>query len=239
MVGILRVAATGVVVAGTWFTLPGRAAVIPDSLTVRIYDNSGILAGDRARAILRAREVLSRAGLDLEFRDCPPAKPQAPASCAAPPSVGELIVRLARGDTVAGSGRHGSSPAASALGSSLIDTVTGKGTLATVFVDRIKAMAHHARADQWVMTGRVMAHEIGHLLLGTGAHSKTGLMRELWTAAELTRNRAQDWMFSSAQRQTLRDAQLLGRRETTAALGGASGSGGASGEDGRVRQAGG
>ena len=62
-----------------------------------------------------------------------------------------------------------------------------------------------------------MAHEIGHLLLGTNAHSGTGLMREIWTLAELTRNRAQDWIFSGAQRETLREARLLGRRVTTAA----------------------
>ena len=217
MGGFARVAATGVVLAGTFFTLPGGAAVIPDSLIVRIYDNAGILASDHARAISRAREVLTRAGLDPEFRDCPPGTPQAPASCAAPPVPGELIVRLARGENLAGSTRLSPTQAARALGNSLIDTATGQGTLATVFVDRIKALAHHAHADRWAMTGRVMAHEIGHLLLGTAAHSATGLMREIWTAAELTRNRAQDWMFSSAQRKTLRDARLLGGRITTAA----------------------
>jgi hypothetical protein len=66
------------------------------------------------------------------------------------------------------------------------------------------------------MIGRVMAHEIGHLVLGTNTHSASGLMREIWTFAELTRNRAQDWMFSGAQRDRLREARLLGRRITTA-----------------------
>jgi len=218
MGGFARVAVTVVALAGSFFTLRGGAAVIPDSLIVRVYDNSGILASDRARAISRARDVLTRAGLDPEFRDCPPGTKHAPASCAAPPVPGELIVRLARGENLSGSSRLGATQAARALGSSLIDTTTGQGTLATVFVDRIKALAHHAQADRWaMMTGRVIAHEIGHLLLGTAAHSATGLMREIWTAAELTRNRAQDWMFSSAQRQTLRDARLLGGRVTTAA----------------------
>jgi len=67
------------------------------------------------------------------------------------------------------------------------------------------------------MIGRVMAHEIGHLLLGTNTHSDDGLMREVWTLAEMTRNRAQDWLFSRAQRDTLREARLGGRRITTAA----------------------
>jgi hypothetical protein len=223
MGGIGRVVATGVVLAGTFFAASepavSLAAVIPDSLIIRVYDNAGILAGDRARAISRAREILTRAQLDIEFRDCPARGDKAPAVCTVPPRPGELIVRLVRG---AGATNSDDAPdTGRALGSSLIDTATGTGTLATVFVDRIEGMANQARADRWGIVGRVMAHEIGHLLLGSNAHSRTGLMREIWTLAELTRNRAQDWMFSSAQREMLREARLLGRRMTTAAARGA------------------
>ena len=235
MGGLVRVVATGVVLAGTFFAASERAvslaAVIPDSLMIRIYDNAGILAGDRARAISRAREILSRAELDIEFLDCP-ARGAKAAVCTVPPGPGDLIVRLARdADRFDATNRHDTPGTVRALGSSLINTATGTGTLATVFVDRIEAMANQARADpradRWGMVGRVMAHEIGHLLLGSNAHSRTGLMREILTLAELTRNRAQDWMFSRAQRETLREARLPGRRLATTARGGAtSGSGG-------------
>jgi hypothetical protein len=218
MGGIGRVIATGVLLTGTLFAVSGRAAVIPDGVIVRVYDNAGILAGDRARAISRAREILTRAELEIEFRDCVGRSSQASAVCAAPPAPGELIVRLARHpNRVDMSARHDSADVSHALGHSMIDTATGTGTLATVFVDRIEVMARQARTDRPAMVGRVMAHEIGHLLLGTNAHSKTGLMREIWTLAELTRNRAQDWLFSNAQSDRLREARLLGRRATTAA----------------------
>jgi hypothetical protein len=49
-----------------------------------------------------------------------------------------------------------------------------------------------------------MAHEIGHLLLGSTAHSATGLMREVWTDEELQRNRPEDWVFAEPQRNLLR-----------------------------------
>jgi hypothetical protein len=218
MGGIARLAATGVVLGVTWLAASGGAAVIPDSLIIRIYDNAGILAADRATAILRAREILSRAGLDIEWRDCTTRGGQSPAPCVTPPANGDLLVRLAR---AAG---HDTTPkqldtrfAIRALGNSLIDASTGSGTLATVFVDRVESVAQQAKADRWTMMGRVMAHEIGHLLLGTSTHGDSGLMREVWTLAEMTRNRAQDWMFSRAQRDTLRDARLAGRRLTTAA----------------------
>src|SRR5918993_2800649 len=87
MGGIGRVAAAGVMLAGTFFAASkpavSLAAVIPDGLLVRVYDNAGILAGDRARAISRAREILSRAGLDVDFHDCPARGAKAPA-CAVP-----------------------------------------------------------------------------------------------------------------------------------------------------------
>jgi hypothetical protein len=218
MGGSGRVIATGVVLTGTLLAASGRAAVIPDGVTIRVYDNAGILAGDRARAISRAREILTRAELDIEFRDCFGRGAQAPAVCAAPPASGELIVRLARDvDRLDASGKRDSAGASRALGNSMIDTATGAGTLATVFVDRIESMAQQARADRWAMVGRVMAHEVGHLLLGTNAHSKTGLMREIWTLAELTRNRAQDWMFSHAQSDKLRESRLRGHRATATA----------------------
>lgn len=222
MGGIGRVVATGAVLAGTFFAASeptvSLAAVLPDSLIARVYDNAGILAGDRARAISRAREILTRAELDIEFRDCPARSAKAPAVCTVPPATGELIVRLARAPSRSGAtGGNDSLDSTRALGSSLIDKSTGTGTLATVFVDRIAVMADRGRADRWALVGRVMAHEIGHLLLGTNAHSGTGLMREIWTLAELTRNRAQDWILSGAQRETLREARLLGRRVTTAA----------------------
>jgi hypothetical protein len=217
MGGIGRVLATGVVLTATVFALSGRAAVIPDGVIIRVYDNAGVLAGDRARAISRAREILTRAELDVEFRDCV-SRTQLPAACATPPAPGELIVRLARGAKRPDpSRRHDSADVSRALGHSMIDTATGTGTLATIFIDRIEAMARQARTDRLAIVGRVMAHEIGHLLLGTNAHSKTGLMREIWTLAELTRNQAQDWMFSDAQSDRLREARLLGRRATTAA----------------------
>jgi hypothetical protein len=208
MGGFSRVAATGTLLAATVLQAFGGAAVLPDGLIVRIYDNAGVLAADRTRAIGRASEILVKADLDIDWRDCS-ARWTLRGRCAAPAAAGELMVRLVRSPKGAERER--------ALGASVIDSTTGGGTLATVFVDRVESMAGQARADRAGMLGRVIAHEIGHLLLGTNAHAETGLMREIWTFAELTRNRAQDWMFTATQRQNLRDAYIGAKRVTTAA----------------------
>lgn len=203
MGGFVRVVATAILLAGGAASTSGRAAVILDSLSVRIYDNAGVLSAGRARAIKRANEILGRADLSIDWRDCPAGGVLARGVCASPPASGELAIRLVR------SPKNDMNPRA--LGTALIDKTTGRGTLATVYVDRVTRMAHQGRHDQWAMIGGVMAHEIGHLLLGTNAHTETGLMREIWTVTDLTRNRPEDWLFSSTQIEELRNWRVTAR----------------------------
>jgi hypothetical protein len=203
MGGFVRVAATAVMLAAGVAGTSGSAAVILDSLSVRIYDNAGVLAAGRARAIKRASEILGRADLAVAWRDCPAGGVFARGGCAGPPAPGELAVRLVRSPK--------DDPHPRALGNALIDATTGSGTLATVFVDRVTAMALQGKHDPWSMVGGVMAHEIGHLLLGTNSHSETGLMREIWSLKDLARNRPEDWLFSRSQREELRNWRLSGR----------------------------
>lgn len=203
MGGVIRTAATAVMLGVVFLGTSGKAAVILDSLTVRIYDNAGVLAGDRARAIKRANEILSRADLSVDWRDCPAGGVRKRSNCTALPASGDLAVRLVRSPK--------QDPNPQALGNALIDTTTGSGTLATVFVDRVQMMAGQVKADPWAMIGRVMAHEIGHLLLGSNSHSETGLMREIWTLKDLVRNRPDDWIFSNAQRDELRNWRVTPR----------------------------
>src|SRR5688500_9763944 len=188
MGGIVGAVAIVAVLAGTGLAAAGRAAVIPDAVVIRVDDNAGSPASDRMRAIARAREILARAEIDAEWLDCPARGVKAAWACAAPLGWSELVVRLSRAPA-----RDGN---AKALGSSVIDARTGVGTFATVYVDRVEVVAQQGRTDVSTMIGRLMAHEVGHLLLGTNDHTNSGLMRELWTLAELTRNSAQDWTFS-------------------------------------------
>ena len=48
--------------------------------------------------------------------------------------------------------------------------------LVRVFVGRVDFLARGARQDTSDVLGHVIAHEIGHVLLGLGAHSTAGLM---------------------------------------------------------------
>jgi hypothetical protein len=117
---------------------------------------------------------------------------------------GELSLRIVR--SVVPSNYAGQLP----LGDALIDPQSGAGTLATVYIDRVEWMARQTGTDSRALLGRAIAHELGHLLMPTSGHSTRGLMRAIWSGAELRRGRARDWAFEPREVAAIR-ARLTGR----------------------------
>lgn len=170
-------------------------------VVVRLYDTQGVPPDTVAAARATATQILKNADIAVRWADCPCNRPVGPV---------ELMIRLA-------ASTQDSEPAS--LGFSYVDVQKQAGTLATVFGDRVHLLAVAARADEGELLGRAMAHEIGHLLLGTRDHALTGLMRGKWTSIELAKNRAFDWQLSRADGAGLRKAlnrRIRGVREARA-----------------------
>ena len=164
------------------------------SLAVRIYDASEVPGPHLATARATVEGIMKKgAGVGVTWTPCP---------CASPVRPDELVVRIAAAAPPA------SSPGS--LGFSFVDLGRRAGTLATVFADRVKAMAALTGVDQGELLGRVIAHEIAHLLIGTNDHGSRGLMRGAWRASELARQRPSDWLLSASE--GLRIRQAIWRR---------------------------
>ena len=88
-------------------------------------------------------------------------------------------------------------------------TTTRSGALATIYIDRVTWLADSAGVDARLVLGRAIAHELGHLLLGTNAHSDAGLMRAVWSCDALQRNTTVDWLFAPADASAMRQAVHL------------------------------
>ena len=163
--------------------------VLAISLVVRIYDAYDVPSDHLARARTTVERIMMKgAGVAVTWPLCP---------CLSPVSPGELVVRIT-------SAYPASAPWS--LGFSFVDAGSKAGTLATVFADRVQAMAALTGVDEGELLGRAIAHEIAHLLIGTHGHSRRGLMRAQWTAAELARQRPSDWLLARGEGLTIRKA---------------------------------
>lgn len=59
------------------------------------------------------------------------------------------------------------------------------GCHAYIFYNPISQWAEDKDISASAILGHAIAHEVGHLLLGTESHSRTGIMRGLWTHVDL------------------------------------------------------
>ena len=100
------------------------------------------------------------------------------------------------------------------LGEAQVDTQAHMGLIATVFVDRVVNTSSRAGTDAPGVLGRVIAHEIGHLLIGSSRHPKNGLMRAVWTDVELRHSVGLEWQFSASEARSMR-AEIARRSERT------------------------
>ncbi len=78
-------------------------------------------------------------------------------------------------------------------------TDESRGNLADAYYRTVKSTAQATDSDPGALLGCVMAHELGHLLLGPG-HVPSGIMRAGWKSADLDAVRKRSLKFNSAQR---------------------------------------
>lgn len=169
-------------------------------LVIRIYDTgAATFAARRTAAIQTAAAIVDDAGFAVEWRDC--SNGLSATGCGRPRGDRDLIVRIM--PTAALTLRGSSVEAGHRLGVAVLDPGTRAGEMATVFQDRVEAVAQRTGVNCSELLGRALAHEVGHLLLRELGHSRTGLMRAVWTDVELTSNHREDWVFAPSDRHLL------------------------------------
>lgn len=159
--------------------LPGATAMVDLSLApqstpelkVRVYSFPGFSTPMLTDVEREAIRMLHPVHMRLSWIDCT-TRPF-PVSCSSPQMPTDLVVRfLAK-----------ALPQASASALGIAGSTDGQG-VAFIFYARVLALRTHSRPLP-PMLGRVMAHEITHLLLPEQGHSDIGLMRGQWTADDL------------------------------------------------------
>jgi hypothetical protein len=93
-----------------------------------------------------------------------------------------------------------------ALGYAVVASEDSK--YASVFRDHVLAATRTGRYSEGTLMGYAIAHELGHLLLGTSGHTRYGLMAGHWRNSELDRTEAGLLQFSPAESARLRKESL-------------------------------
>ena len=173
------------VVAGA--SSPALIAVerFPHTVTVRVYQHAALRYEFEQRSKAEAQSVLRAAHVDVRWKTCGHA---ALRRCDEPLAVTDLVLRVLD---------DGAPDESAFLGRALVLRPEG-GVFATVYSGRVARVASHAQADVALLLGRVVAHELGHLLMNSPDHAPGGLMRAQWTIHEIRRNRTADWTFTAA-----------------------------------------
>ncbi|HEY7307395.1 MAG TPA: hypothetical protein VH601_24940 [Bryobacteraceae bacterium] len=139
------------------------------TIDVFVYAFPGFSSWILEGAETEAARVLRPARIELHWMHC--SSEAAPASCHSPLASHELVVRFTP------------SALAAADKTSLGAAFTSAG-VAFVFCDRVRDLQTSGSLFH-MMLGRVLAHEITHLLLPGVQHSEVGLMRAHWVQDDL------------------------------------------------------
>ena len=81
----------------------------------------------------------------------------------------------------------------------------GIGQYTDVYYDRLEELRHDWGVPPDLVLAHVMAHEIGHVLLGLNSHSSMEIMRGYWQAEEVSALERGRLLFSSQQSRAMRE----------------------------------
>jgi hypothetical protein len=171
---------------------------LSSEISISVHDYADVPTPLLAAAEDQAREIFRRAGLETVWMNCSPKLEKVePGSCYFSDTT-HLTLKISP---------HAMNAKVrdriEVLGTSYPDE-KGAGYFAYVFYERIQELAQRRRLGHALLAD-VMAHEIGHLLLGSTSHSASGIMCGHWNYEQL-RNVSEGAMaFVPAQSRIMRD----------------------------------
>jgi hypothetical protein len=212
---ILTASVLAMVAAAGWSHPAGAQA---SSVTLQLRNDAGLPGNIVAEAEAAVAGIYAKSGVDLSWSSIRADRtviilPRLPAGLPAETMEQEKTEKM----------DHVPARMGFALG-----TETERGHVAYVLAHRVSEAASRYRVPMAAALGAVIAHEVGHLLLPFNAHSKTGIMRAVWTRADFLKASHGHLLFTEEQSARIRSG--LNPEEQQVAAGGAPGD-----RDGAVR----
>jgi hypothetical protein len=165
-------------------------------ITVSVHNDAGISLGALLQAESEASRIFRQSGLELRWLNCSPPQlfKQNPLECTTADFPQHLQLRIAR---------HSLNLNEFAMGISYL-SADGTGCYANLFYDRAQLIHETSQVSVATILGHGIAHELGHLLLGTNSHSAAGIMRARWQSADLASASKGTLLFSTLESREMR-----------------------------------
>jgi hypothetical protein len=164
-------------------------------LNVYVWNDAGASLQVVIDAEHRTTKVFGQAGVDVNIVNCGPIQSLSHSDCSRGDGAQGLVVRIVPRARTLGNG---------VFGVSFLDR-GGAGTYADVFFEPIERLRAESRETSLAaVLGYVMAHELGHLLLGSNAHAPNGIMRAQWEHEDLRKIAEGRMQFTSQQAERMK-----------------------------------
>jgi hypothetical protein len=174
-------------------------------LTIRIHDYAQIKSAVLLQAEQSAANMLKSAGVDVNWVECRVGETTSrDAACARPMTLLDVILNL-----LPRSMANRSDFRDEVFGVAVEGTEKDFGFFASVFYDKVKDCAVLERIDLAPFLGAVMAHELGHLLLGSHSHSGAGLMAAAWSRKEIHAAEQRGLAFAPLEAKQIQKAAFI------------------------------
>ncbi len=189
-------------------------------ITLRVYNYAQVPASELAGAESGAASILREAGIETRWLDCPLSKAELKMNPVCNHTAGPAKLWL---KVLPESMFHRFGFSKTTMGFALLSPDGRRGSESFIsyrWVDRLAEMEY---APRHAILAHAMAHEIGHLLLGTNSHFPVGIMRADWSQEDQKRASRGGLHFTPQQADRMRQAvQARIELETLAAKLGAS-----------------
>jgi len=173
---------------------PREASHLPEqgtSVTVLVYNYAHLPMQTLRQAQDRASLIFRKAGVEVEWADCPlnDEDPSLYPKCPAILDATQLFLRVF--PKTAAKMEHGGQAFVAAR-------------IANIFWNRVEEQAQRLNVPVSRILAHTVAHELGHLLLGSNSHSPTGIMIPRWDSQAMTRICQDGLYFNRQQAEVIR-----------------------------------
>lgn len=178
------------------------SAVTPRQVSIRVIDQVGVPEREWRLAQQTADKVFQSAGLSVNWAHCIWNPSIGNGNCpqsTAPDELNLVIVSEQTAERLQAPAR--------VFGMALMATAGSFGSRAFIYYGRIQSKCTEQHdINEALLLGTIVAHELGHLLLGPNSHSPKGIMKPDFERADMTGIQLSGLQFNGRQRETLRGA---------------------------------